>query len=130
MNTKRIERKLAEFAAANALTSEQAASLTTLLDVLAEEDDGPLDLTLPGSTEVDTGIAVSAPILTVADIERLEAEHGRIVDADIERKRRIAKAIIAGGATLLAAGLTGGSGVTVAGAALAALKTLSAARAA
>jgi hypothetical protein len=125
MNTRRIETKLREFAALPGLTTDQAEQLSDILGILAENevDNGAVNDWKAG-TAVDTGIAVSAISLSASDIVALEKRHGDAVDADIERKRRIANVVIAGASALAVTALTGGTGSAVAGSALSALKAI------
>jgi prophage tail gpP-like protein len=123
INTRRIERKLTEFSSKASLSLQEAAELSGIIQAL--EVEGNVDLTLPGSTAVDTGIAVAAPSVTFSDLREIESRLNAMADADIERKQQLARAGLSAAVGIGTLALTGGSGPAVAGALLNFVKTLS-----
>lgn len=133
MNTRRITTRLKELQIKDSLTESEAGELKALADIVRDDIEatsgGPLDLTLPGSTEVNTGINVADPILTDDITHTIDTAHGDILRATKAERTNKVRAGIALAVGLTSAVLTqGATGPAVAGLVLTALKAAQAAK--
>ena len=132
MNTRRIQSRLKELQIKDALTEAEAGELKALAEIVRDDIEGttgPLDLTLPGSTAVDTGITVGEAILNDELSTTIGKAHSEILRATADDRRKKIRAGIALATGLATAALTGGAtGPAVAGLVLTALKAAQAAK--
>lgn len=133
INTRRISGRLTELQNKPALSESEAGELSAIIETVADalnEDEAPVDLTLPGSTDVSIPVDVAAPVLTLDDVAAIKGAHREILNATLETRRTIMRTTLAALTAIGAPALGGAMGPAAAATVLTILKTIQTARAA
>ncbi len=131
INTRRMSSRLTELQGKPALTESEAGELSAIIGTVADalnEDEAPVDLTLPGPTDVSIPVDVAEPVLTFKTVGEIHESHRSILNATRETRRTIMRTTIAGLAAIGTGPLAGAMGPAAAATTLTILKTIQAAR--